>query len=137
MNTDMSRQPPPLFMDPGFRRDDSRRLAFAFALAALALAACAPAESSPDLAPLTQAELETYPDARGMPPDVQHFIVRWQDCTHWLGEPPYDTARARQIEEAVAATCPGLDARAEALRARYAAEPDILARLAGYDRIDQ
>jgi hypothetical protein len=106
-------------------------------LPALALAACAPARSANQPAPLDAAALETYPDARGMPADVQHFIVQWNDCAHWLGEPPFDADRARQIERAVAEICPGVDARARQLRERHAGNAAVLARLADYEPLGQ
>jgi hypothetical protein len=87
--------------------------------------------------PLTEDQLAIYPDARGMPADVQHFVVQWQDCAHWLGEPPYDAARARQIEQAVADVCPGIDARARALRERHAGNAEVLARISSYEQLGQ
>lgn len=94
-------------------------------LALLAAAACATGPR-----PLSSAELETYPEARGMPADVQDFIVRWQGCAHFLGEPWGDEERRRQIERGVRAACPGIDALGRAVRRRHANEPDVLARIA-------
>lgn len=91
----------------------------------------------PDPAPLDEAGLRTYPDARGMPADVQQFIVQWQDCTHWLGEPAWNAERQRQINQAVAEVCPGVDARGVAVRARHARRPDVLARIADYEGLGQ
>jgi hypothetical protein len=87
--------------------------------------------------PLTEAELEVYPDARGMPPDVQDFIVRHQDCVHWQGEPDWDAERRRQIERAVARLCPGLDAEARWLRSRHSGNRAVLERLAGFEPVGQ
>lgn len=103
-------------------------------LAALAVAACATPAAQ---APLEEAALRTYPEARGMPADVQHFIVQWQDCAHWLGEPAYDAARQRDIESAVAEVCPGVDARGAELRRRYATNAGVLARIARYEGLGQ
>lgn len=88
-------------------------------------------------APLSEDELRTYPDARGMPADVQQFIVQWQDCAHWSGEPAWNAERQQQINEAVAEVCPGVDARGAALRARYAGNEEVLARIARYAPIEQ
>ncbi|MDQ8757130.1 hypothetical protein RCO27_12940 [Sphingosinicella sp. LHD-64] len=88
-------------------------------------------------APLDEATLRTYPDARGMPADVQQFIVQWQDCAHWIGEPAWNAERQRQINEAVAEICPGVDARGAALRERYAGNEEVLARIARYEALDQ
>jgi hypothetical protein len=80
--------------------------------------------------PLTEAELAIYPEARGMPADVQDFIVRWQGCWHFLGEPWGDEDRRRQIERGIRAACPGIDAAGRAVRRRHAHRPEVLARIA-------
>jgi hypothetical protein len=86
---------------------------------------------------MTAAELETYPEARGMPADVQDFMARWQACSHFLGEPSGDEDRRRQIERGVRAACPGIDARARAVRRRHAGEPEVLARIAELEPLGQ
>lgn len=127
-------------------------------LVALLLAGCAPApppglteeeEASLDAAaamldevviggfPLTEAQLEIYPDARGMPADVQRFIVGWQDCQHWLGEEGWDEERRRQIEQAVSEVCTGIDALSRQVRERHAGDSEVLSRLAGYESLGQ
>lgn len=100
-------------------------------LMAASLMACAPAAAVEQ--PLAAEELEVYPEARGMPADVQHFMVQWQGCAHWLGEPHWDKARRRQIAEAIAEICPGIDALGREVRARHAGNAEIIARLAGYE----
>jgi hypothetical protein len=99
----------------------------------LAASACAPVSQPP----LTAAELEIYPEARGMPADVQSFIVQWQGCAHWLGEPWFAEDRRRQIERGVRAACPGVDARGRALRRRYADRPDVLEGIAPLEPLGQ
>jgi hypothetical protein len=99
------------------------------ALLLLVLGGCAGAPPRP----LTPAELEIYPEARGMPADVQDYMVRWQGCQHWLGEYGGDRTRRRQIERAVRAACPGIDARGRRVRAAHAGEAEVLARLADYE----
>ena len=74
-----------------------------------------------------------YPDAAGMPPDVQDFIVDYDDCQHWLGEEPYDADRKREIDEAVGKLCPKIDARRVRLMKRYRDNPSVSARLADYE----
>jgi hypothetical protein len=100
-------------------------------LAALLFAgACAPTTA--------RVDVSVYPDAAGMPADVQDFIVRHSDCQHWLGEGPSDhPARQREINRAVRRICPGIDARGARLRARYADNPAVVARLADYEPLDQ
>jgi hypothetical protein len=87
--------------------------------------------------PLTEEQLRIYPDARGMPTDVQNFIVRWQDCQHWLGEVAWDEARRRQIETAVAEICPGIDLFAWDLRRQYAGDAEVIERLRDYGPLGQ
>lgn len=79
---------------------------------------------------------ETYPDAAGMPRDVQAYIVRWNDCQHWAGEPGFDAARRRQIEEAVKEICTGVDDLGRRVRARHAGDQAVLARLKDYDTLE-
>jgi len=33
--------------------------------------------------PLTEAQLAAYPEARGLPADIQQFVVNHSDCAHW------------------------------------------------------
>lgn len=85
--------------------------------------------------PLTEAQLKAYPEARGLPADVQQFIVNHSDCEHWAGEEPYDAARRREIDRGIAASCKGLDASAVTLRKRYAKHPKISALLRNYETV--
>ncbi|MEA3017502.1 MAG: hypothetical protein QOI38_2224 [Sphingomonadales bacterium] len=102
------------------------------ALVLLAASGCAAAPR-----PLTAAELEFYPEARGMPADVQDYIVRWQGCAHFLGEPWGDEDRRRQIERGIRVACPGIDALGRAVRRRHAGEPEVLARIAELEPLGQ
>jgi hypothetical protein len=104
-------------------------------LAALVLVAASGCAAPPR--PLTAAELEIYPEARGMPADVQDYIVRWQGCAHFLGEPWGDDDRRRQIERGIRAACPGIDALGRAVRRRHASEPEVLARIAELEPLGQ
>ena len=126
---------------PAENNDAAEPAAIANAAApAPAVNAAAPAPAVDPATPaqeLNAAELETYPDARGMPADVQRFIVQWQACSHWLGEPPWDDARRRQIEQAVRETCPGVDERGRRLRARYAGNAEVLVRIRDYEPLGQ
>jgi len=115
-------------LDTGLRRYGGWKTA----AATLLLAACATAPR-----PLTEAEVQIYPDARGMPADVQDFIVRHQNCVHWQGEPDWEAERRRQIAHAVADVCPGLDAEARRLRSRYAGNEAVIERLRDYEEVGQ
>ena len=122
-----------------------------FVLCALALSACAPTVTAepaaqpssnlvegvdlsrtPDQPPLE----ETYPDAAGMPRDVQAYIVRWSDCMHWAGEPAFDEDRRRQIDRGIEKSCTGVDALGARLRARHAAHPAVLDRIKDYETLE-
>ena len=107
-----------------------------FAAAALLMTApgIAPAKQRTPK-PLTEAQLKAYPDARGLPADIQHFIVNHNDCEHWAGEEPYDAPRRREIDRGIAASCKGLDASAVTLRKRYAKYPKIRAVLRNYETV--
>jgi hypothetical protein len=85
--------------------------------------------------PLTETQLKAYPEARGLPADVQQFIVNHSDCEHWAGEEPYDSTRRREIERGIAASCKGLDASAVTLRKRYAKHLKISALLRNYEMV--
>lgn len=113
--------------------------------------ACAPTTSSEPVAtasadmyegvdfarePGAPALEETYPDAAGMPRDVQAYVVRWNDCQHWAGEPAFDAARRRQIEQGVEKACTGVDDLGRRVRARHAANPAVIERLKEYDNLE-
>lgn len=88
--------------------------------------------SEPGQPPLEQ----TYPDAAGMPRDVQAYVVRWNDCQHWIGEPDFNAARRAQIEKAVDEACTGVDALGRRIRARHADKPAVLERLKDYGTLE-
>ena len=71
--------------------------------------------------------------ANGVPAEVQAFIERREGCEHWAGEPDYDEARRKQIEDAVKELCPGIDTQLAALRKRFAKDPAVIAALADFE----
>ena len=129
--TDSSSAPPPAFAF-GYGWSPSPFWGGILPATLLLITACATAPQ-----PLTEAELAIYPDARGMPTEVQDFIVRHQDCVHWQGEPDFDAERRRQIQRAVADVCHGLDAEAQRLRARYSENAAVIERLRDYEPVGQ
>lgn len=84
---------------------------------------------------LTENELAVYPEARGMPADVQRYLVKRADCEHWSGEEPYDADRKAEIERNVNESCTGLDAQTAALRTRHANDPAVADMLGKLDPI--
>lgn len=79
---------------------------------ALASLAAAPAQAG--------GEEETEYSAM-LPAEVVDFIDRTEACLHWAGEEPFDEARRKEIEEAVAELrCAEVKADHAALRKRYA-----------------
>ncbi|NML07277.1 hypothetical protein [Sphingomonas sp. G-3-2-10] len=84
---------------------------------------------------LTENELAVYPEARGMPADVQRYLVKRADCEHWAGEEPYDADRKAEIERNVAESCTGIDAQTAALRTRHANDSVVAGMLGELDPI--
>lgn len=80
---------------------------------------------------------ETYPDAAGMPRDVQAYIIRHSDCTHWGGEYSEEPERQRQIQEGVRQACGGVNELGRRIRARYAGNAQVLARLRDYQPVEE
>ncbi len=73
-----------------------------------------------------------------LPHDVRAFIDRKSECNHWAGETPYDAARAKQIERAVARLkCEALDRDETVLKRRHAGDGQILKALALADTVYQ
>jgi hypothetical protein len=61
------------------------------------------------------------------PKDVAAFVERRADCNHWLGEVPYDRARAAEIDRAVRELrCGDLENEEAELRRRYCQHPAVL-----------
>lgn len=89
---------------------------------------------TPD-APFNAQQLTTYPEAKDLPGEVQHFVARYQDCVHFMGEPDYDDARRAYLDEAVKELCTGIDAETARLRKKYAGDAGVTARLAEYDTV--
>ena len=86
---------------------------------------------------ISSGDMHAYQDARGMPGDVVEFIIQWQNCAHWLGEPAWNEARRREIEQAVREACPGVDERGRHIRGRYADNAEILERIRDYEPLGQ
>ena len=64
---------------------------------------------------------------KAAPADVQAFMVRAADCNHWGGEEPYDAARRREINKAVAELrCTALSGDEKRLRGKYARNQTVL-----------
>lgn len=100
------------------------------------------AEPSPTPLPPPPENLITPPDdntidatagANGLPADVQRFVEQREGCEHWAGEPDFDEARRKQIEEAVRELCPGVDTQLAKLRKTYADNPRVMAALADFE----
>jgi hypothetical protein len=80
---------------------------------------------------------EVYPAAKGMPADVQEYIVRHHGCMHWSGEPDFSPERKKQIEEAVASLCTGIDRLGQQIRSRYAGNQQVLDRIKDLEPLEQ
>ena len=80
---------------------------------------------------------EVYPEAKGMPADVQEYIVRHAGCVHWAGEPDFNAERRKQIEEAVASLCVGIDRLGREIRSRYAGNRQVLDRIKDLEPLEE
>ena len=58
-----------------------------------------------------------------MPPAVRAFVARQDVCNHFAGEEPYDAARRRELDKAMAKYCDGNEATWAKLRAQYRQDP--------------
>ncbi|MEB1527884.1 hypothetical protein [Xanthomonas sp. WHRI 7945] len=67
-----------------------------------------------------------------MPQDVRAFVARQDVCNHFAGEEPYDAARRRELERAIAKYCDGNEAAWTKLRAQYRQDPARTAWLNRY-----
>lgn len=97
---------------------------------AKAVATPAPVVATPAL---SNSAIEAVAGANGLPAEVQRFIERREGCEHWAGEPDFDEARRKQIEEAVSELCPGIDTQLATLRKTYAKDVDVIAALKDFE----
>ncbi len=119
-------------MRSGKSRSAGRRLR-APVLLVIALAGCSRPHPSGDThtapVPVTLAPSPS--------PEVARFIAERDACDHFRGEEPYDAARAAFLVRETRRLCTGTDRKLAALRRRFANDPAVTARLAGYeDRIE-
>ena len=70
-------------------------------------------------------------DRSTIPEDVKRLIERRDECHHCAGEEPYDKARAKQIDKAMAdLRCDSIDRDVTALRRKYATDAAVQSALA-------
>jgi hypothetical protein len=67
--------------------------------------------------------------SRVYPADVDRFQQDVETCLHFAGEEPYDAARRKEIDAAIAEHCDGAKARLPGLRKRYRDDPEALERI--------
>jgi hypothetical protein len=103
----------------------------------VALAAANLARDEQGQAPGAPPLEQVYPEAKGMPADVQEYIVRHHGCMHWAGEPDFNAERRKQIEEAVASLCPGIDQLGRQIRTRYAGNREVLERIKDLEPLEE
>lgn len=84
-------------------------LGLLLALPALALAAPVPpataAAAKPACTIPDAVDPEHYDGFCAMPAPIRAFVARQDTCTHFAGEEPYDAARRRELEQAMAKYC--------------------------------
>lgn len=67
--------------------------------------------------------------AADLPADVTAFTTQRETCEHFLGEEPYDAARAAELADAAEKYCTTLNTQWAQLRARYKDDKAALAAL--------
>jgi len=65
--------------------------------------------------------------------DIAQFTERREMCEHFIGEEPYDEERRAYLNKTIDETCTGTDRELAALKAKYADNPEITAKLSAYD----
>ncbi|WOS39035.1 hypothetical protein [Xanthomonas rydalmerensis] len=107
----------------------SRRacLGLLLALPALALAApvtpAATAAAKPACTIPDAVDPEHYAGFCALPEPIRAFVARQDTCNHFAGEEPYDAARRRELEKAMARYCDGNAQTWAKLRAQYRQDP--------------
>ncbi|XQA60793.1 hypothetical protein ACM9XD_15470 [Xanthomonas sacchari] len=106
-----------------------RRACLGLLLAVPVLALAAPVTPATAAAPKPAC---TIPDAVDpehhdgfctLPEPIRAFVARQDTCTHFAGEEPYDAARRRELEQAMAKYCDGNEQTWATLRAQYRQDP--------------
>jgi hypothetical protein len=64
-----------------------------------------------------------------LPRDVADFLARREECDHWRGEPPWDPARAAQIDWNGCQACSGTDRNLARLKRKYARNAQVMTEL--------
>ena len=80
----------------------------------------------------------SIPEGVGPVSDVDTFIAQRQVCEHFLGEPtegssPEQVERREFVRDSIDIYCAGTDRRLAALKRRFSAYPDVIARLAPFE----
>lgn len=80
------------------------------------------------------AATATAVPAAQLPPPVQAFLDRYEQCEHWAGEEGYDEARRKEIEAAFdKLRCETIDLEKRKLEQRYKSNPSVLEALQNVD----
>ncbi|WP_369913839.1 hypothetical protein AB8810_12375 [Xanthomonas sp. NCPPB 3005] len=102
-------------------------LAVLMLLPGLAAAAAAkPAVAAPAKAGCTipaEVDPEHHAGFCALPQEIRTFVARQDVCNHFAGEEPYDAARRRELDKAMAKYCDGNEATWTRLRAQYRQDP--------------
>lgn len=77
-------------------------------------------------------------DGAVLPPEVQTYIADRELCDHFREEPADGGTREQDerrefVRDSIDLHCAGTDRRLAALKKRYADEPEVQSRLAGYE----
>ena len=66
-----------------------------------------------------------------LPGDVEKYVSKREGCDHMRGEipEPNQKARMREVQREIRRLCTGTDKKLNKLKTKYAADPEIMARL--------
>jgi hypothetical protein len=99
-------------------------------------AAAAPAETvaPTEAAPAAAAPAEATP-ASGLPADVAALQEQFDLCEHFAGEEPYDAARRKEINDALAENCKPVKAAMPAIEAKYRDNAAVMAAVKNWHEL--
>lgn len=81
----------------------------------------------------------TAAQSQGLPQDVSKFIEDRESCEHFADElpPPGQPERLKEVIDKTNLYCAGIDARLDALKAKYAGNAEVSRKLGSYELLGE